>query len=51
MRALRPSTWKAIRMHDRRLFGLDLTNNNIAQNGICYLLDLFYDQFQLRAES
>lgn len=29
MRALKPKTWKAIRIHDRRLYGLDLTNNNI----------------------
>ena len=45
MRALKPQSWKAIRMHDRRLYGLDLTNNQISQDGICHLLDLFYDQF------
>ena len=29
MKALKPTTWKAIRLHDRRLYGLDLTNNFI----------------------
>ena len=43
MRALKPKSWKAIRMHERRLYGLDLTNNFIEQDGICDLLDLFYD--------
>ena len=51
MRALKPKSWKAIRMYDRRLYSLDLTNNFIEQNGICSLLDLFYDQFQLRSAS
>ena len=41
--ALRPKSWKAIRMHDRRLYGLDLTNNFLEADGICHLLDLFYD--------
>ena len=45
MQALKTNSYKAIRMHDRRIYGLDLTNNFIEQNGICYLLDLFYDQF------
>ena len=43
MRALKPKSWKAIRIYDRRLYSLDLTNNFIEQNGICYLLNLFYD--------
>ena len=29
MQALKSSSWKAIRLHDRRLYGLDLTNNFI----------------------
>lgn len=51
MQALKTNSYKAIRMHDRRIYGLDLTNNFIEQNGICYLLDLFYDQFQLSSNS
>lgn len=43
MKALKPKSWKAIRLHDRRLYSLDLTNNFIEQNGICHLLDLFFD--------
>ena len=45
MQALKPKSCKAVRLHDRRLYSLDLTNNFIEQNGICSLLDLFYDQF------
>ena len=51
MQALKPQSWKAIRLHDRRLYGLDLTNNFIEQNGIVNLLDLFYDQFHLQDNS
>lgn len=29
MLALKPVTWKAVRMHDRKLYSLDLTNNFI----------------------
>ena len=29
LRALKPKSWKAIRIYDRRLYGLDLTNNFI----------------------
>lgn len=43
MKALKPTQWKAIRLHDRRLYSLDLTSNFIQQNGICTLLDLFFD--------
>ena len=51
MQALKPVTWKACRIHDRKLYGLNLTNNFIEQNGIVHLLDLFHDQFQLSNDS
>ena len=51
VKALRPQQWKAIRLHDRRLYSLDLSSNFIHHNGICSLLELFHDPFQLKSAS
>ena len=44
--ALKQSTWKAIRMNDRRLYSLDLSFNLITETGISELYSLFFDQFK-----
>jgi Ran GTPase-activating protein (RanGAP) involved in mRNA processing and transport len=43
---LKQSNWKAIRIHDRRLYSLDLTDNLIDGEGVKFLYELFYDQFR-----
>jgi hypothetical protein len=47
--SLKGKKWKAIRYYDRKLYSLDLTNNFIEQEGVCHLLDLFYDQFKVES--
>lgn len=37
--------WKGIRLNDRLLYSLDLTNNFIDAEGFNALVDLFYDSF------
>ena len=44
--SLKQTNRKAIRIHDRRLYSLDLTDNMIDGDGICCLYELFYDQFR-----
>ena len=46
---LNSKKWKTIRMNDELLFSLDLTNNFIDQDGITCLIDLFYDQFDMKS--
>ena len=46
---LNSKKWKTIRSNDELLFSLDLTNNFIDQDGITCLIDLFYDQFDIKS--
>ena len=41
--------WKTIRMNDEALFSLDLTNNFIDQDGMEAMIDLFFDQFDIKS--
>ncbi len=43
--SLRKETGKAIRINDKRLYSLDLQNNNLEPESFWHLSKLFYDQF------
>eukprot|EP00347_Sterkiella_histriomuscorum_P017190 403350327 len=45
---LKSNRWKSIRIFDDNLFSLDLTNNFIDQDGIQALLELFFDNFDVK---
>ena len=45
---LKEKKWKTIRTNDAGLYSLDLTNNLIDQDGVQALIDLFYDQFDIK---
>ena len=40
--------WKSIRLEDRLLYSLDLTNNFIDQDGLQALTDWFFDNFEVK---
>ena len=46
---LNSKKWKTIRPNDELLFSLDLTNNLIDQDGIKSLIDVFFDQFDIKS--
>lgn len=47
-KTLNMKKWKTTRMHDEALYSLDLTNNFIDTDGIKSLIDLFFDQFDIK---
>jgi len=46
---LKEKKWKTIRLNDPGLYSLDLTNNLVDQDGMQALVDLFFDQFDIRS--